>query len=77
MAADAATVPCRYCGARPNDSCRNKLTGDPLRDLVAHPIRTRDAQHAQTEVPPSHPAARTLPAQGGGTSPTPDDEELF
>lgn len=45
--ADALRVPCRHCKATVGSPCMNAATGQPLRNLPAHPIRVSDSEKAQ------------------------------
>lgn len=41
---NARKVPCRYCGAKQNEPCRNKITGHLIKNPRAHPSRIIDAE---------------------------------
>jgi len=48
--ADAETVPCRYCGAKPGNPCWTKDKNPrPLEAFPAHTMRITDAQKAKTQ----------------------------
>lgn len=42
--ADALRVPCRHCKATPGQPCQNVATGQPLKNLPAHPVRVSDSE---------------------------------
>lgn len=43
---DARRVPCRHCGAKVDEPCRNQITDSPLQKFAAHPRRIADAKIA-------------------------------
>lgn len=42
--ADALRVGCRHCKATPGQPCQNVATGQPLKNLHAHPVRISDSE---------------------------------
>ena len=43
MTKNPLAVPCRYCGAKQNQPCTNKITHQPLTQNLPHTCRTTDA----------------------------------